>query len=35
MEQSGYPIGDSAMVHTTFAYACARHGDVAAGLAAI
>ena len=35
LEQSGYPTSDAAMLYTTFAYACARHGDLAAGLAAI
>jgi LuxR family maltose regulon positive regulatory protein len=35
IEQSGYPTGDAAMLYTTYAYACARHGDHAAGLAAM
>jgi DNA-binding SARP family transcriptional activator len=35
VERSGYPIHDAAMLYTTFAYVCARRGDVPAGLAAI
>lgn len=35
LEQSAYPIGDAALLYTTYAYACARHGDHAAGLAAM
>ena len=35
VERSGYPIHDAAMLYATYAYACARRGDVPAGLAAI
>ena len=35
VERSGYPIHDAAMLYTTFAYVCARRGDVPAGLAAM
>ena len=35
VERSGYPIHDAAMLYTTFAYVCARRGDLPAGLAAV
>jgi len=35
LEQSAYPTCDAAMLYTTYAYACARHGDHAVGLAAM
>jgi len=35
VERSGYPIHDAAMLYTTFAYVCARRGDIPAGLAAV
>lgn len=35
VERSAYPIHDAAMLYATFAYVCARRGDVPAGLAAV
>ncbi len=35
VERSAYPIHDAAMLYTTYAYVCARRGDVPAGLSAV
>lgn len=35
VERSGYPAHDAAMLYVTYAYVCARRGDVPAALAAV